>query len=266
MNTDHPSEEKPGEKNPEIRINKYLSSSGICSRRAADELVLAGVVRIGNNVARPGDKVLSGQKVTVDGKLVDTRPRAIYLAYHKPDGIVCTTDRSVQSNIIDALDYPERVFPIGRLDRNSTGLIFLTNDGDIVNKILRAGNHHEKEYIVTVNQKIDDYFVRTLSDGVPILGTVTRRCRITPINDTTFRIVLTQGLNRQIRRMCEYVGYEVVRLHRVRIMNVHIATLKAGRWRDLTPKELAEIRRRIQDSTGLPFQQESGEDEPVFDE
>lgn len=237
----------------EIRINKYLSEAGYCSRRAADELVAAGLVKIGHRVARPGDKVADGQKVTVNDRPVLHEKRLVYIAYHKPEGIVCTTDKEVESNIIDALGYPERVFPIGRLDRNSTGLIFLTNDGDIVNKILRAGNNHEKEYIVTVDKPIDEYFINTMSSGVPILGTVTRRCRITPVNNRTFKVVLTQGLNRQIRRMCEYLGYEVVRLHRVRIMNIHIGTLKSGCWREMTVKEIAEINRRISDSSGLPF-------------
>ncbi|MHB8962534.1 MAG: pseudouridine synthase, partial [Saccharofermentanales bacterium] len=180
----------------EIRINKYLSEAGYCSRRAADELVAAGLVKIGHRTARPGDKVQDGQRVTVSGKPVLHEKRQVYIAYHKPVGVVCTTDRSVQDNIIDALGYPERVFPIGRLDRNSTGLIFLTNDGDIVNKILRAGNNHEKEYIVTIDRPIDEYFINTMSSGVPILGTVTRRCKITTVNNRTFKIVLTQGLNR----------------------------------------------------------------------
>ncbi|MHB1452460.1 MAG: pseudouridine synthase [Saccharofermentanales bacterium] len=237
----------------EIRINKYLSEAGYCSRRAADELVAAGLVKIGHRTARAGDKVAEGQKVTVNDKPVLHEKRLVYIAYHKPEGIVCTTDKEVESNIIDALGYPERVFPIGRLDRNSTGLIFLTNDGDIVNKILRAGNNHEKEYIVTVDKPIDEYFISTMSSGVPILGTVTRKCRITPVNNRTFKIVLMQGLNRQIRRMCEYLGYDVIRLHRVRIMNIHIGTLKPGCWREMTVKEKAEINRRISDSSGLPF-------------
>ncbi len=235
-----------------VRINKYLSETGFCSRRAADAMVAAGLVRIGGRIARAGDKVREGEEVLVGGVPAMRRDPRVYLAYHKPAGITCTTDRSIKSNIIDAVGFPGRIFPVGRLDRDSTGLIFLTNDGDIVNRILRAGNGHEKEYMVTVDRPYDTSFIDSMASGIPILGTVTRPCRVIPESPKTFRIILTQGLNRQIRRMCEYLGYDVARLHRVRIMNVHIGTLKPGCWRVLTPKEMEEIHRRTRHSAAGP--------------
>lgn len=232
------------------RINKYLSEVGYCSRRAADKLIAAGRVTINGSVPEVGTKVGPNDDVCVDGKSVrpSEEPR-VYLAFNKPVGIVCTTDTGVEKdNIIDFIGYPTRIFPIGRLDKPSEGLIFLTNDGDIVNKILRARNNHEKEYLVDVNFPIDRAFVDAMSNGVPILDTVTRKCKVEKIGKQRFRIVLTQGLNRQIRRMCEYLGYRVTRLKRVRIMNVKL-DVPVGQWRDLTKKELREIRRLTADSS-----------------
>ena len=237
-----------GETADGIRINKYLGETGLCSRREADRLVADGKVLIDGHTAVMGEKVLPGQTIEVDSQVVALEDELVYLAYHKPSGVTCTTDRRVYRNIIDAVGHPMRVFPVGRLDKLSTGLIFLTNDGEIVNKILRAGNFHEKEYRVTVDKPIDEKFIRDMSDGIPILSTVTRKCLVKKESDKGFRITLTQGLNRQIRRMCEYLGYEVTSLERVRIMNVSLGTLKPGKWRNMTPKELSELNRMIRDS------------------
>jgi len=223
------------------RINKYISETGICSRREADTLVELGAVLINGRVARMGDRVGPDDKIKVRGKPLRPKPRAVYLAYHKPVGITCTTERDVAGNIVDAVNYRERVFPIGRLDKPSEGLIFLTNNGDIVNKILRAGNAHEKEYVVAVNKNIDANFLKKMASGVPILDTVTQPCKIKQLSVNSFNIVLTQGLNRQIRRMTEYLGYEVTRLKRVRIMNIRLDDLKAGQWRELNESEMAQI-------------------------
>lgn len=231
------------------RINKYLSEIGYCSRRAADKLIDQGRVTINGKVPEMGTKVLPGDQVSVDGKPTSQPTEDfVYLAFNKPVGIVCTTDTKVEkNNIIDYINYPKRIFPIGRLDKPSEGLIFLTNDGDIVNKILRARNNHEKEYMVTVNKPITGDFIRKMASGVPILDTVTRKCKIEQLSKFKFRIVLTQGLNRQIRRMCEYFDYRVTKLKRVRIMNIPL-DLPTGKWRDLTPKELKEINRLVADS------------------
>ena len=230
---------------PSISLNKFISSTGICSRREADRMIEAGRVQINGTTAKKGNRVNSGDEVLLDGAPLKAKPKAVYLALHKPPGITCTTDRKDKSNIIDFLNYPERIFHIGRLDKASTGLIFLTNDGDIVNEILREQNEHEKEYIVTVNKPINASFVRRMSEGIPILGTVTKKCQVEKIGRQAFRIVLTQGLNRQIRRMCDYLGYDVVTLKRVRIMNVHLGGLKPGQWRYLTDEELKELRRHL---------------------
>ena len=224
-----------------IRINKYISETGLCSRREADELVELGSVQINGRVAVMGDRVGPDDQVKVRGKLLRQKPRAVYLAYNKPVGITCTTERDVAGNIVDAVNYRERIFPIGRLDKPSEGLIFLTNDGDIVNKILRAGNAHEKEYVVSVNKTIDADFLKRMASGVPILGTVTQPCKLRQLSANSFSIVLTQGLNRQIRRMTEYLGYEVTRLKRVRIMNIRLDNLKPGQWRELNNEEMAQI-------------------------
>ena len=231
------------------RINKYLSEVGFCSRRAADKLIEQGRVTINGVVPEMGTKVIPSDEIRVDGDLItDPGEKPTYIAFNKPVGIVCTTDRKVErNNIIDYIGYPSRIFPIGRLDKPSEGLIFLTNDGDIVNKILRARNHHEKEYIVTVHKPVTEQFVRKMSEGVPILDTVTRPCVVEQMSTYRFKIILTQGLNRQIRRMCEFLGYEVLTLKRVRIMNVSL-DLPVGKWRHLTTEELAEINRLVADS------------------
>ena len=228
----------------ETRINKFLSEAGYCSRRAADKLIEEGRVIINGAIPEIGTKIVEGDEVRVDGKLISkAKEKPLYLAFHKPVGIVCTTDTRVEKdNIIDYIGYPKRIFPIGRLDKPSEGLIFLTNDGDIVNKILRARNNHEKEYIVTVNRPITRKFIQQMSNGVPILDTVTRKCKVEQISKFTFRIILTQGLNRQIRRMCEFLDYRVKKLKRVRIMNVEL-DLPVGKWRDLTKQEIKEINR-----------------------
>lgn len=231
------------------RINKFLSESGFCSRRKADELIAEGRVKINGSVPEMGTKVMEGDEVTVDGKHI-TQPKDdfIYIKLNKPVGIVCTTDTGREKdNIIDFVNHPKRIFPVGRLDKPSEGLILLTNDGDIVNKILRARNNHEKEYIVTVEKPITAHFLEKMRNGVPILDTVTNTCIVEAINDYTFRIVLTQGLNRQIRRMCEALHYEVAALKRIRIMNIQL-DLKPGEWRDLTTSELTELNRLLSES------------------
>jgi len=224
------------------RINKFLSEAGYCSRRAADKLIDEGRVTINGKVPEMGTKISLNDVVHVDGELVSgTKDEHVYLAFNKPIGIVCTTDTGVEKdNIIDFINYPKRIFPIGRLDKPSEGLIFLTNDGDIVNKILRARNNHEKEYLVTVDKAINPDFINKMRNGIPILETVTRKCQVFEVSKYQFRIILTQGLNRQIRRMCEYLGFRVKKLKRIRIMNVNL-DLPVGKWRNLTPKELQEI-------------------------
>ncbi|MGB3144428.1 MAG: 23S rRNA pseudouridine(2604) synthase RluF [Maribacter sp.] len=232
------------------RINKYLSEAGYCSRRAADKLIEQGRVTINGQVPEMGTKISSGDVVKVDGELIkDPKGKSVYLAFNKPVGIVCTTDTGVEKdNIIDYINYPKRIFPIGRLDKPSEGLIFLTNDGDIVNKILRARNNHEKEYLVTVDKPITIDFLNRMRKGIPILDTVTRECEVFEVSTYQFRIILTQGLNRQIRRMCEYLDYRVKKLKRIRIMNVHL-DLPVGKWRDLTEEELVEINRLVSTSS-----------------
>ncbi len=231
------------------RINKYLSEVGYCSRRAADKLIEQNRVTINGKVPELGTKIAPGDQVAVDGTNISEPKEAfVYLAFNKPIGIVCTTDTRVEKdNIVDFINYPKRIFPIGRLDKPSEGLIFMTNDGDIVNKILRARNNHEKEYIVTVHKPINDQFLKRMRNGIPVLDTVTRKCTVERLGKNKFRIVLTQGLNRQIRRMCEYLGYNVVKLKRVRIMNVNL-DVPVGAWRDLTSKEMKEINRLISGS------------------
>jgi len=233
-----------------IRINKYLSEVGYCSRRAADKLIEQGKVKINGKVPEMGTKVNPGDEVRVKGKLIsEPKDKPVYLAFNKPIGIVCTTDTRVEKdNIIDYINYPKRIFPIGRLDKPSEGLIFLTNDGDIVNKILRARNNHEKEYLVTVDKPITKDFIKKMGAGVPILDTITRKCFVEQINKNRFRIILTQGLNRQIRRMCEYLGYDVIKLKRIRIMNISL-DVPVGKWRYFTKKELDELNRLCSDSS-----------------
>ncbi|MGB5666108.1 MAG: 23S rRNA pseudouridine(2604) synthase RluF [Maribacter sp.] len=238
------------EEQKQTRINKYLSEVGYCSRRAADKLIEQGRVTINGKVPEMGTKIVEGDEVRVDGELIsDSNEKLVYLAFNKPVGIVCTTDTRVEKdNIIDFINYPKRIFPIGRLDKPSEGLIFLTNDGDIVNKILRARNHHEKEYLVTVDKPITQKFLEKMANGVPILDTMTRKCEVEEINKYQFKIILTQGLNRQIRRMCEYLDYRVKKLKRIRIMNVKL-DIPVGKWRDITSDELKEINRLISSSS-----------------
>lgn len=233
-----------------IRINKFLSEAGFCSRREADKLIDKNRVKINGKVPLIGTKVLPGDRVTVDKKVINVgKEKFVYLAFNKPKGIVCTTDvKREKNNIIDYLNYPKRIFPIGRLDKLSHGLIFLTSDGDIVNKILRASNHHEKEYLVTVDKPITKEFVQKMSSGIPILGTITKKCEVEKIANKKFKIVLTQGLNRQIRRMCEYLNYEVKQLKRVRIMNINL-DVREGEWRYFTAKELKEMRQILKNSS-----------------
>ena len=233
------------------RINKYLSEVGYCSRRVADRLIKEGKVKINGNVSEIGTKVEEGDQVEVKGQLIkkSTKQKNIYLAFNKPVGIVCTTDRRVEpDNVIDFIRYPKRVFPIGRLDKPSEGLIFLTNDGDIVNKILRAKNNHEKEYIVSVNHPINKDFIQRMSNGVEILDTVTKNCFVKQLGPKKFRIILTQGLNRQIRRMCESLGYRVRSLKRVRIMNIKL-DVPTGKYREFTNKELFELKELLENSS-----------------
>ena len=231
------------------RLNKYLSEVGYCSRREADRLIEAGRVTINDIIPEMGTKVAPGDVVKVDGEAVTSRSEGfVYLAFNKPVGIVCTTDTRVEKdNIIDFINYPKRIFPIGRLDKPSEGLILLTDDGDIVNKILRASNNHEKEYIVTVDKPISQTFVERMSNGVPILDTVTKKCIVKKLDKYTFKIILTQGLNRQIRRMCEYLGYEVITLKRVRIMNIKL-DMPVGTYRPLTDDEFKTLSGMISDS------------------
>ncbi|ASO06217.1 23S rRNA pseudouridine(2604) synthase RluF [Arenibacter algicola] len=232
------------------RINKFLSEMGYCSRRAADKLIEQGRVTINGKVPEMGTKITVADEVRVDGELISKpQEKPVYIAFNKPIGIVCTTDTRVEKdNIIDFINYPSRIFPIGRLDKPSEGLILLTNDGDIVNKILRARNKHQKEYIVTVDRPITKVFLEKMGNGVPILDRVTRKCEIEEISKFQFRIILTQGLNRQIRRMCEYLGYNVTALKRIRIMNIQL-DVPVGKWRYLSEKELSEINEMISDST-----------------
>lgn len=231
------------------RINKYLSEVGYCSRRAADKLLEEGRITINGIVPELGTKVSDDDLVEVDGKPIrESEDKPIYIAFNKPVGIVCTTDTKREiDNIIEYINYPKRIFPIGRLDKPSEGLILLTNDGDIVNKILRARNNHEKEYLVRVDKSLNPKFLEKMRNGVPILDTVTKKCDVEKIDDMTFRIVLTQGLNRQIRRMCEYLGYEVKKLKRIRIMNIKL-DLPVGKWRDLTETELSTLNILLEDS------------------
>ncbi|MDA0356213.1 MAG: 23S rRNA pseudouridine(2604) synthase RluF [Bacteroidetes bacterium] len=235
--------------NRAIRVNKFLSEAGFCSRRKADELIDAGQVLINGLPIEKGTRVSEGDRVTVNGQLVKKSEEQFeYLAFNKPVGIVCTTDtKREKDNIIDYLNYHKRVFPIGRLDKMSEGLILLTNDGDIVNKILRSSNNHEKEYLVTVDQSISQTFVDRMSKGVPVLDTMTKPCKVTKVNQNNFKIVLTQGLNRQIRRMCEYFNYEVISLKRLRIMNIEL-DMPIGEIRHLRPDEIEQLKSSLSDS------------------
>lgn len=238
------------ENGKQTRINKYLSEVGYCSRRAADKLIDEGRVTINGTVPEMGTKISEGDEVRVDGKLVsDSESKSVYIAFNKPIGIVCTTDTRVEKdNIIDYINFPTRIFPIGRLDKMSEGLIFLTDDGDIVNKILRARNNHEKEYLVNVNKPITPEFLEQMRSGVPILDTVTKECEVEQLTRNRFKIVLTQGLNRQIRRMCEELDYKVTKLKRTRIMNMEL-DIPVGEWRYISEEELNEINRLVAESS-----------------
>ncbi|MEP6390796.1 MAG: 23S rRNA pseudouridine(2604) synthase RluF [Halioglobus sp.] len=240
--------------NSSIRLNKFISDSGHCSRREADKLIDSNRVKVNGKRPELGTRVESGDVVTIDGQEVlgsiPDKSDRVYLAYNKPVGVTCTTERSVKGNIVDAIDHDERIFPIGRLDKPSEGLILLTSDGDIVNKILRAENAHEKEYLVTVNKSIGSDFAGKMSRGIPILDTITKPCKVSVVGRSAFKITLTQGLNRQIRRMCEYLGYEVIQLVRLRIMSVELGKLKSGQWRNLNQHEMEQLNSAIAGSKG----------------
>lgn len=231
-----------------IRLNKAISDSGYCSRRQADTLIEQGKVDVNGTKSNLGDRVMPDDVITIEGKPIKGSDKEIFIAFNKPVGITCTTDKRVDGNIIDFINHPERIFPIGRLDKPSEGLIFLTNDGDIVNKILRAGNQHEKEYLVTVDRPVNEEFLERMRNGIPILDTVTKKCKVERISRFVFRIILVQGLNRQIRRMCEYLDYEVVALKRIRIMNISLDEIPVGKWRNLTKSELEEIHKMVKTS------------------
>ena len=231
-----------------IRLNKAISDTGYCSRRAADKIIEEGRVLLNGKIGVLGDKASINDEIVIDGKLLVRESKLIYIAFNKPVGITCTTERDIEGNIIDFINHKERIFPIGRLDKPSEGLIFLTNDGDIVNKILRAGNNHEKEYAVMVHKPITQDFIDQMSNGIPILDTVTQKCYVEQESEFVFKIILTQGLNRQIRRMCDYLGYKVYRLKRLRIMNITLDGIAPGKWRDLTSNELSEINKLVSKS------------------
>lgn len=233
-----------------ISLNKYISSTGFCSRREADKLIEQARVTINDELVLPGAKVYAGDKVAIDGEPLKSsaKARPIYIAFNKPVGVTSTTDLKDKTNIISFINHPKRIFPVGRLDKDSDGLIFLTNDGDIVNKILRASNNHEKEYIVTVDKAITGDFIAKMGNGIPMLGTITNKCFVKQEGGRRFRIILTQGLNRQIRRMCEYLDYKVMTLTRVRIMNVQLGNLPVGKWRYLTPQETDKITELVKTS------------------
>ena len=231
------------------RLNKFISETGLCSRREADKLVEEGRVTVNGSIPLLGTQVSEVDEIKIDGKLLKQKSKLVYLAFNKPVGITCTTDRNKKDNIIDFIKYPQRIFPIGRLDKPSEGLIFLTNDGDIVNKILRAGNNHEKEYVVTVDKAITPAFITAMGNGVPILDTVTKKCFVEQESINSFRIILTQGLNRQIRRMCDSLGYHVRQLRRTRIMNIQLKGIKEGEWRLLTKEEMSFITNAVENSS-----------------
>ncbi|MGL5150301.1 MAG: 23S rRNA pseudouridine(2604) synthase RluF [Clostridium sp.] len=236
------------ERSEDVRLNKFIGESGYASRREADRLIEAGRVTVDGIVATMGTKVKKGNIVKVDGKNISNNEELVYIVLNKPVGITCTTERNIKGNIVDFIGHKKRIFPIGRLDKDSEGLIFLTNDGDIVNKILRSGNNHDKEYVVTVNKSITKEFIDKMSSGVKILDTTTKKCTVEKLNNKSFKIILTEGLNRQIRRMCEACGYDAISLRRVRIMNVSLDNLKVGQWRYMTTQELKSLNNLIQES------------------
>jgi len=233
-----------------IQINKYISNSGFCSRRDADKLVEDARVTINDDIALPTSRVQSGDLVAIDGEKIKSKQRPIYIALNKPIGVTSTTDMSDKTNIIRFMNHPKRIFPVGRLDKDSEGLILLTNDGDIVNKILRSSNNNEKEYVVTVDKELTHEMIKQMGTGVRILGEVTKPCYIRQEGQRRFRIILKQGLNRQIRRMCEAFGYKVKTLKRIRIMHIHLGTLPIGKWRYLTPQEMDELEKALEHAKG----------------
>ena len=234
-----------------IRLNKYLSDAGICSRRQADRWIEEKRITVNGETARTGMKIALDSEVCIDGKPIKKEEKKVLLAMNKPAGIVCTAEKREKNNIVDYMKYPKRIYPVGRLDKDSTGLLLLTNDGELVNKIMRAGNYHEKEYLVSVNKPVTEEFCRKMSCGVAILDTVTRPCKVEKTGEKSFRIILTQGLNRQIRRMCETLGYRVLTLQRVRIMNIRLGSLKEGTWRSIEGKERKALDALLSDSSSL---------------
>lgn len=237
-----------------IRINKAISDSGYCSRRQADALIEQGRVTLNEKIISLGDRAMPDDIIRVDGKEIKGNDSYVYIALNKPIGITCTTDRRIEGNVVDFINHKERIFHVGRLDKPSEGLLLMTNDGDIVNKILRAGNEHEKEYIVKVNRPITEEFIRRMENGIPLheLETITKKCKVKRISRFAFNIILVQGLNRQIRRMCEYLGYEVLELKRIRIMNIEIGDLPTGKWRNLTSDELQGLKEAVKISDNTP--------------
>ncbi len=232
-----------------LRLNKAISDTGHCSRREADKLIEQGRVTVNGKTGVLGERVTADDEICVDGKRISVREEPVYIAFNKPVGIICTTERQIKNNIIDFIGHPRRIFPIGRLDKASEGLIYLTSDGNIVNKILRAGNNHQKEYIVTVDKPVTQEFIERMSNGIPILDTVTAKCIVEKMSTYIFKIILTQGLNRQIRRMCSFLDYDVLKLKRIRIMNITLDNLPIGKWRNLTLEELADIKESTAHST-----------------
>lgn len=229
-----------------MRIQKYISETGFCSRRHTNRLIIEGRVTVNGVVSDKNTMIAEQDEVLVDGRPIPRKEQSVYLALHKPVGITCTAAKEVEGNIIDFVNYPTRIFPVGRLDKASEGLILMTNDGDIFNKILRSEHGHEKEYVVTVDKVITEQFVLKMESGVEILNTITKPCKVEKISDNVFKIILTQGLNRQIRRMCKALGYRVERLQRIRIMNIHLGNLEAGAWRELSQQELNELLKELQ--------------------
>ena len=239
------------------RLNKAISDSGYCSRRQADKFIEQGLVTINDQPASLGDRAMPNDIIKVKNITINKNEQLVYIALNKPVGITCTTDRRVEGNVVDFINHKERIFHIGRLDKPSEGLLLMTNDGDIVNKILRAGNQHEKEYVVKVDRRITDSFIKRMQSGVPILDTVTKKCKVEKIGRFVFKITLIQGLNRQIRRMCEHLGYEVEILKRERIMNIELGKLPTGKWRYLTEKELKDLKQSLGDSLNISAKQRS---------
>tara|TARA_B110001450_G_scaffold239288_1_gene247049 strand:- start:179 stop:925 length:747 start_codon:yes stop_codon:yes gene_type:complete len=237
------------------RLNKAISDSGFCSRRQADKHIEQGLVSVNDKTAKLGDRAMPNDTIKVNNQPIIKNEELVYIALNKPVGITCTTDKRIEGNVVDFIKHKERIFHIGRLDKPSEGLLLMTNDGDIVNKILRAGNEHEKEYIVKVDRRITDEFLKRMSTGVPILDTVTKKCLVEKVGRYVFKITLIQGLNRQIRRMCEHLGYEVVSLKRLRIMNIHLGNLEIGEWRNLTEKELTELKNSLGASLNMSEKQ-----------